>query len=64
MKKSIYLMAPTRRDLSQKELFERVDTLMSLGLPIEIESVKAHPHIINHCQSSVSPTYIVGKKER
>ena len=50
MDKSIYLMAPIGRDISQDELFYRVNLLMTLGVPIQ--SIKVHPQR----QSFVSPT--------
>ena len=56
MKKSTYLMAPIERDLSQNELFERVDALTSLGVPIE--NIEVHPH----CQSFVSPRALAKRR--
>ena len=52
MKKSIYLMAPTRGRFSQQELIERINVLASLGLPIDV--IKVHPRIIKCCQPSTS----------
>ena len=49
MDKSIYLMAPIGRDISQDELFCRVKLLTTLGVPIQ--SIRVHPQ----CQSFVSP---------
>ena len=47
-------MAPGGSCLSQHEFFERINVLVSLGLPID--NIKVHPHIISCCQPSVSPT--------
>ena len=60
MKKSTYLMAPGGSRLSQHELFERINVLVSLCLPID--NIKVHPHIISCCQPSVSPTTLAKKK--
>ena len=49
-------MAPTRRGLSQNELFERVNALMNLGVPIE--NIEVHPQ----CQSFVSPTVLAKRR--
>ena len=54
MKKSTYLMAPGGSRLSQRELFERINALVSLGSPID--DIKAHPNIISRCQPSTLPT--------
>ena len=52
MKKSIYLMAPSSECFSQQQLFERINVLASLGMPIE--NIKAHPRLINSCHPSTS----------
>ena len=54
MKKSTYLMAPGGSRLSKHEFFERINVLVSLGLPTD--NIKVHPNIISCCQPSASPT--------
>ena len=54
MKKCIYLMAPGGNRLTQEEFLERINVLVSLGLPND--NIKVHPHVISRCQPSVSPT--------
>ena len=56
MDKSIYLMAPIGRDISQDELLYRVNLLMTLGLPIQ--NIKLHPQ----CQSFVSSTALAKRR--
>ena len=56
MDKSIYLMAPIGRDISQDELFCRVNLLMTLGVPIQ--NIRVHPQ----CQSFVSPAALTKRR--
>ena len=53
MDKSIYLMAPIGRDISQDELFCRVNLLTT-----PIQSIRVHPQ----CQSFVSPTVLTKRR--
>ena len=37
-------------ELVFKQMLERINVLLSLGLPID--NIKVHPHVINRCQPS------------
>lgn len=49
-------MAPIGRDISQDELFHRVNLLMRLGVPIQ--NIKVH----SQCQSFVSPMVLTKRR--
>ena len=54
---SAYLMAPIGRgDISQDELFCRVNLLTTLGVPIQ--NIRVHPQ----CQSFVSPAVLTKRR--
>ena len=57
MDKSIYLMAPIGRDISQDELFHRVNILIGWAC-VPIQNIKAHPQ----CQSFVSPMVLTKRR--
>ena len=54
-------MAPwgNRLTLTQEEFLERINVLVSLGLPTD--NIKVHPHVISRCQPSVCPTVLVNR---
>ena len=56
MKKSVYLMAPLGRDISQRDLDVRIRALTNLGIPVD--NVKIHPD----CQSFVSPSVLAKRR--
>ena len=56
MKKSVYLMAPLGRDISQRDLDVRIRALTNLGIPVD--NIKIHPD----CQSFASPSVLVKRR--
>ena len=56
MKKSVYLMAPLGRDISQRDLDVRIRALTNLGIPVD--NIKIHPD----CQSFASLSVLVKRR--